>query len=176
MKAAVGPWGIGAQAAHYLLILLCYRYNMSTLITRAGAYDFGHCEHYLIDRIQIRVREIFNVLIYPRHKNIMEFEGNEDFVAVGIGPLCYSEDFVTKGEPDERLVGDMRFIAKRSGIKHPPLPIRTKDEINIFTQFMATNKATQGNFIKLAKLYKMSANGINIFPKLPTMLKSYYNR
>ena len=41
---------------------------------------------------------------------------------------------------------------------------------------MATNKATQGNCIKLAKLYKMSADGINIFPKLPTMLKSYYNR
>lgn len=41
---------------------------------------------------------------------------------------------------------------------------------------MATNKANQGNFIKLSKLYKMSADGINIFPKLPTMLKSYYNR
>ena len=56
---------------------------MSTLITRASAYDFGHYEHYLIDKIQIRVHEIFNVLIYPHQKNVIELKGNEDFVAVG---------------------------------------------------------------------------------------------
>ena len=34
LRVALGPWGIGVKSAHHLLLLLCYRYNVSTNIRR----------------------------------------------------------------------------------------------------------------------------------------------
>ena len=41
---------------------------------------------------------------------------------------------------------------------------------------MANNKPTETNFKKLAMRYKRCANGVTVFPKLPSMLKAYYKR
>ena len=77
MKTAIGPWAVGACTGHMLLVLTCYRYNIKSLVRRCGAYNFGHCELHLIDRIQIRVKEIFNILVWPRHTNMTYFSGKE---------------------------------------------------------------------------------------------------
>ena len=59
----------------------------------------------------------------------------------------------------------------------PLFPIATKEEIKIFTEFMGESpQPTDANFKKLAKRYKEKADGENIFPKLPSMVKSYYTR
>lgn len=176
MKVAIGPWGIGARSAHYLLVLLSYRYNVASNIRRRGYHNFGHCELYLIDRIQIRIREIYNVLIYPRQQNIMEFKP-VDMVSVGIAPLTYDLDYVDRGPPHVTLRGDVRFVAEQTGLIFPLLPIASKEEIKIFTRFMLDHpQATKSNFIKLAKLYKEKSDGKTVFPKLPSMVKAYYNR
>ena len=100
-----------------------------------------------------------------------------DMVSVGIAPLCYDADFVDKGPPDPKLRGDVRFIAKQTGLVLPLFPIATKEEIKIFTEFMGESpQPTDANFKKLAKRYKEKADGENIFPKLPSMVKSYYTR
>ena len=104
MRVALGPWGIGARSAHYLLILLSYRYNVATNIRRRGHHDFGHKELYLVDRIQTRIRDIYNVVIYPRHQNLMEFKAL-DMISVGIGPLSYDSDYVEKGAPEKNIEG-----------------------------------------------------------------------
>ena len=67
MKTAVRPWNLGAETAYMLLILVCYGYNVSSMISQCGGYNFGHSELYLIDRLQIRIRENFNVHIFPGH-------------------------------------------------------------------------------------------------------------
>lgn len=176
MKVAIGPWGIGARSAHYLLVLLIHRYNVASNIRRRGHHNFGHCELWLIDRIQIRIREIYNVLIYPRHPNVMEFKPI-DMVSVGIAPLSYDADFVDKGPPDPKLRGDVKFIAEQTGLVLPLFPIATKEEIKIFTEFMGQYpQPTDANFKILAKRYKAKANGDSVFPKLPSMVKSYYSR
>ena len=132
MKTAVGPWNLGAESAHMLLVLVCYGYNVQSLMRRCGGYDYGHSELYLIDRLQIRIREIFNVHIFPTHKNVLEFKANESFVSVGIGPLCYDNDYVEIGKPAAHLKGDMKFISERMNLKYPPMHIGTKEEISIF--------------------------------------------
>ena len=176
MRVALGPWGIGARSAHYLLILLSYRYNVATNIRRRGHHDFGHKELYLVDRIQTRIRDIYNVVIYPRHQNLMEFKAL-DMISVGIGPLSYDSDYVEKEAPDKTLKGDRLFLAECMGLVLALLPIATKEEIKIFAAFMLTHpKLTDSNFRDLAKLYKEKADGITIFPKLPSMVKSYYIR
>ena len=52
MDTAIGTWHIGARTAHNLLVLLAFRYNVTTMINRCGAYNFGHYELNLVDRIQ----------------------------------------------------------------------------------------------------------------------------
>ena len=176
MKVAIGPWGIGAQAAHYLLLLLCFRYNVSSNIRRRGHHNFGHFELDLIDRIQIRIREIYNVQIFPLHQNMMEFKGT-NLISVGIGPLSYDENYVEVGAPDDSLSGNMLFIAERMGLVLPLMPIATMREIQIFTTFMGRHPhPTDSNFRELAKIYKQNSDGIDVFPKLPAMVKAYYNR
>ena len=175
MKSGLGPWAIEPKTAHYLLLLISFHYNISSRISRCGAYNFGHFESYLNDRIQIRIRQIFNVIVFPRHMNLLEMKPS-NLVSVGIGPLCYGDDFVELGEPHESLTGDLYFIAKRMGIKYPLMPVATRQEIVIFTRFMANNKPTETNFKKLAMRYKRCGNGVTVFPKLPSMLKAYYKR
>ena len=59
----------------------------------------------------------------------------------------------------------------------PLLPIATREEIKLFTEFMLSHpNPTDSNFKALAKLFKEKADGKTIFPKLPSMVKHYYNR
>jgi hypothetical protein len=96
---------------------------------------------------------------------------------VGIVPLSYNADYVEKGPPIIILKGDLWFLAMRMGLAIPLLPIATKYEIAIFTKFMQDHpKPTDAHFITLAKLYKQKADGKTIFPKLPSMVKSYFNQ
>lgn len=53
MKTAIGPWNLGAETVHVLLLLVCYGCNVKSMIRRCGGYDFGYTELYLIDRLQI---------------------------------------------------------------------------------------------------------------------------
>ena len=54
--------------------------------------------------------------------------------------------------------------------------IGTKEDIKIFTDFMKDHAPAAANFKKLAKVYRQQSNGTTIFPKLPSMLKSYFKR
>ena len=74
MHVSVGPWGIHPRSGHYILLDLCFRYNVNVGIARCGDYDFGHPWLYIIDRIQDRVQKIWNLLIYPNHTNILAKE------------------------------------------------------------------------------------------------------
>ena len=106
----------------------------------------------------------------------MEFNVDESFVSVGIGPLCYADEYVEVGEPAPELKGDIWFVAKQMGLRYPPMHIGTKEEIKIFTEFMKNHTPTAANFKKLAKIYRQQSNGITIFPKLPSMIESYFKR
>ena len=170
----MGPWGVGAMVAHYLLVLICYKYNVNTGVRRNAEQNFGHPYHYLIDQIQIAVQKIFNALVYPRHFNVSLFEPVKDFVSVGIGPLTYSSDFVTQGAPLQHLKGDMRFIAERMKVACPPLEPISKEELSLINKhFVNQPKQTNATLNALAKQFLQNADGIKIFPKLASQLKAY---
>ena len=176
-KTAMGPWKIGAKTGHHMLVFLCYRFNINTGRTRNGGYNFGHYEHYYIDRIQNRVQEIYNVLIWPRHKNVLNFKTKKDFVSVGIGPLSFDEKFVQKSEtPAKCLKGDLYFVAKQMRLLYPLRLMGTAEECKIYSEFFGKgqNKPTVESFTSLAVTYNRLSNGTTIFPKLPSMVKAYY--
>ena len=176
MKACIGAWTVGPKVAHFILLLLSFRYNISTEVNRNAGINHGHSDLHYIDRLQNRILQIYGATIYPNHKNISNFHAI-DFISVGIGPLHYSSMFVEQGEPDERLTNDMKFLAKRMGVKMPPLMVAHKDEIRIFNQFMTNHVKLNANLqTKLCQLFKLKANGTTIFPKLPSMIKNYEGR
>lgn len=112
--------------------------------------------------------------MFPGHKNVLEFKADDEFVSVGIGPLCDDNECVEMGKPASHFKGNMKFIAIRMGLKYPLMHMGSQDEIKIFTDFMTDHAPTEANFRRLAKIYRQRANGITIFPKLPSVLKSHY--
>jgi hypothetical protein len=141
MAGCISGYGIGAEMAHRLLVNLIFRYKINAQVRRLGANNHGHPWMHIIYRIQIRVQEIFNVLIYPRHHNALQFRGVQDFVAVGIGPLTYSSDYATAGDPLPCLEGDLLFIAKHMKLKCAPLPARSPEEIELYTRLVGQGPA-----------------------------------
>ena len=178
MRSAFGPWGVGPEIGHYLLLLVSYRYNVNTGIRRMGWVDFGIPWYHLIDRIQLRMIQLFEHDPFPNHTNQALFQPIKGFVAVGVGPLCYDDDFVEKSsEPHQALKGGLRFLAKRMKLRGPPLDLAHKEEFSFFNEFMKTKpRVNRQNWVELAKQFKAKANYVSIFPKLPSQLARHYVR
>ena len=85
-----------------------------------------------------RVQNIWNLLIYPNHTNILAFKPTE-FVAVGIGPLSYDLKYIDTGEPMAHFKGDLKFLAKRMKLKCPPLPLSTRQEYSIYNDYLKSH-------------------------------------
>ena len=51
MKVSLGTFGIGAETAHSLQVILAYEYLIDAGVNHCGEPDFGHTPHYLEDRI-----------------------------------------------------------------------------------------------------------------------------
>ena len=177
-KRAVGPWAIGAKFAHYLLLWLDFRYNVNTGINRLNHHDFGMAHLYIIDEIQSMVMELYGIDPFPRHVNMSQFEGLEDYVAVGIRSLWEEDcEFVDIGEPDPALSGDLLFVAQRMGVRCPPVHMSTKEEWAIFKDFIRNKQQLRTQeWADLARIYKNRTNCETIFPKLPSMLSAQYDK
>jgi hypothetical protein len=172
-----GPFAIGVHTSHYLLVYRTYCYNLSTGTIRCGKPDFGHDHHQLIDEQQHLTLEIFSTLIWPAHKNILDFHAT-DFVSVGIGPLPFSTDYVDFDPPLPGLSADYNFMCERMGLVLAPLGLPTPEEFKIYNEKMrmvalAGKNPGPNTYHDLAKEYKKLANGKTIFPKTPDMLLAH---
>ena len=176
MNVATGPFGIGAEMAHMLHVILCYRYHVSAGINRLGESDFGHSELHLEDRIQMRILDIWGVLLFPNRTNVSQFKPL-DFVAWGLGPLSFDPRFVEKGAPADHLKGDLLFMAKRMEVKYPPLPPCTEQEFGMIKNFCASHPGqTTVEIERFCETFRQKSDGKSVFPKLPTMIKPAIKR
>jgi hypothetical protein len=175
-----GPFAIGIRTSHYLLVYRTYRYNISTGIIRCGEPDFGHDHHELIDEQQHLILAIFSMLVWPAHKNLLDFQAT-DFVSIGIGPLPISRDYVDFAPPLPGLSADYNFMCQRMGLVLAPLGLSTHEEFKIYNEKMRMLALAGKNpgpvaYHDLAKEYKRLANGKTIFPKTPDMLLAHQTR
>ena len=181
MKVAFGPHGVGAEVGHYLLLLVTYKFNVSTGIRRLSRPDFGTFRLDIIDRIQIRYQQLFGRDFFPNHFNqeLMKEQADYDpeIVSVGIRRLNYDTAYVQRGAPHESLKGDLLFMAKRSGVVCVPLPIAHRNEIIIFNEFLIQHpKPTETDWKNLAAEYLKKCDYLTVFPKLPSMLKTHFSK
>ena len=167
MKSAIGYWNVGAEIGHYILVLLSYRYNVSAGIKRSGDTNFGHPYLHIIDRIQIRMQQIYDVLVYENYLNLSLQLSNESFTSVGIEELHCPEMYVAKGKTDSRMMHrDVLFMAKKMKLVMSPLSLSHPHEIKIFNDFMKDHHVlNQNNLHKLAIEFKDKSNGVTMFPK-----------
>ena len=176
MHVAVGTFGIGVETAHYLQVILAYQYLVNGRIRRCGEPDFGHFMLHLEDRIQIRMRQLWDVDPFTHRINLSEHTA-VDFVAVGVGPLTIDEDYVTVGDPADDLKNDLLFIAEKMNVKYPPLPPSSRREFGMIKHFCSNNPQPKEKDIKqFCKTFKALANGDDIWPKYPTMIKPALKR
>ena len=176
MKVSLGPFGVGAETANNLQVVLLYEYLINAGINRCGEPDFGHTHHYLEDRIQTRIGEIFSVELFSHRVNVSQYKPL-DFIAVGVAQLSLNEDYVEKSPPADNLNGDLRWVAERMGLKYPPIPPSTKKEFDMIRNFCKNHpKPTRTNIQSLCKTFKAQSNGIDIFPKLPSMVNPAISR
>ena len=172
MKSSIGASNVGAEIGHYILVLLSCRYNISTGISRCGNIDFRMPCMHIIDRLQMRVQQICNIIVWKKHRNLTLSLSNDSFVSFGIGELHYPEPFVSKGPPDSRIVvRDITFIALKMKLAMPPMPISHPHEIKIFNDFIKQNPSfTSTSMSTLALIFNDESNGTRIFPKLPSLI------
>jgi hypothetical protein len=178
LMLVIGPTIYGPEIAHYLMVLVTTRFNVNTGVVRCGDYDFGHPWHEFIDRIQIRHMQLFGCNIFPKHKNLILAETVPDFVAVGFGPVSFDKDCVDLSEePHPNLTGNLRFLACKMKVKLPPLNVSGKREKQFCNDYCRDNpKPTTTELKELARMFKAEADGIDLFPKLVSQLKTYYRQ
>jgi hypothetical protein len=178
LMLAIGPTIYGPEIAHYLMVLVTARFNVNTGVVRCGEYDFGHPWHEFIDRIHIRHMQLFGCNIFPKHKNLLLTETVPDIVAVGFGPVSFDTDYVEPSdEPHQNLTGNRKWLAKKMKVKQPPLNVAGKREKTICNDFFRDNpKPTTTKLRELARIFKAESNGIDVFPKLVSQLRTYYGQ
>jgi hypothetical protein len=178
LMLAIGPTIYGPELAHYLMVLVTTRFNVNTGVVRCGEYNFGHPWHEFIDRIQIRHMQLFGCNIFPKHKNLVLTETVPDFVAVGFGPVSFNMDYVEPSdEPHPNLTGNLKWLAARMKVKLPPLNVSGKREKKFCNDYFRDNpKPTTTKLKELAKRFNAKADGIELFPKLVSQLKTYYRQ
>jgi len=177
LMTALGPYSVGAQTAHFIMVQVTFRFDVNSGIRRLDEHNFGHPYLMVIDRIKSSYLRIMGIDIFPKHLNLEEFAAIEDYFAVGIGPLGLSEKFIEPGEPHHLLKGDLKFLSKRQGLVCSPRHIQHKKEFEIFNQFMESHPSPNGrDWEELAIVFKQRTDFVDIFPKLPGMLKTYHTR
>jgi 3'-5' exonuclease len=176
IDAMVGPMGIGARTAHYLMVLRSFRYNVSAYVTRLGKPNFGHPYLHIQDRIQNLIMEILGVKVWPFHTNGLEFKAT-NFVSIGIGPVCLDPELVDVGQPNESLSPDLYFMAERMGVCIPPLPLSTEKEYKLYTRAVLKYPSVNKSELReIGILFKKHSNGKDIFPKTISMLKAHHDK
>ena len=121
--------------------------------------------------------QLYDVDPFPRHINQELAPTLKDIVCVGVGPLNYGDKYVTKGPPDPKLKGILLFLLTRMQLVCPPLHVAHKYEKNIFNHYLLKNPSpNMRHWQELASIFKEKADCKNyIFPKLPSMLRAFFN-
>jgi hypothetical protein len=123
------------------------------------------------------MQELYNELVYPHHRNISLLHTDRNIVSVGIGPLSHSSNYDKIAEPLPNLKNEIKLIADHMKLECPPIDIESREDSKLYTALLRTgpSRPTDRNWHEWATVFLQKV-GLDIFPKLPSMLKSYHEQ
>jgi hypothetical protein len=138
----------------------------------------------LVEALQKVIFENRGTLIYPEFRSTSAFiETPENFGFVVLCPEelgnCLKKRLSEINEDTKRswnLTSDHIYLCQQYGFALPFLPVDTKEEIKLYHLLALSHYEANGdvNFDKMALSWCQYVDGIDIFPKLPVYLRSYY--
>jgi hypothetical protein len=174
---AFGGWCTGVEMADALLAEFRHRYNHSiSERRRLGFPVLGHVDTWLIDKLQVLVERNHGVLLHPEWTNASDYRDTpESFGTVSL----HSEEIAAAIDAIvlpvlPPLTGDMKYLCSAMHTKLPPLPVDGKAECQLFSQFVLKHSAGPIDFDAMAIAWCDHVNGVDVFPKLPVYLRTYY--
>jgi hypothetical protein len=73
-----------------------------------------------------------------------------------------------------KLTRNQAFMAKHAGVKVPFMPVHGESELKLFTQLIASSTDAKPDFEQMALDWVKKVDGVDVFPKLPVYLRTYY--
>ena len=176
---AFSGWVTGIRMGHFLLGEFQHRYTHAmSERNRPGFPKFGHCDTWLVDELQVLVSENHGVLLYPAWSNTSEFAETPE--RAGVVPIQDEEltervNNIVLDDDAFMLTDDLAFLAKRTGVSIPFLPVSGRDEYELFTKLVLKQPGAFDEY-EMALTWCDYVDGKTIFPKLPIYLRNHYEK
>jgi hypothetical protein len=147
-----------------------HRYNSRLAIRIRKAYDACHYDQYFTEAIQLLTEKIYGRPLHPNWES-----SDWDFqVSTGVArqvkfsrhlldPIAANVTFKNK---------ELNWLAKKTQMKIPILPMHTKEEHDLFVDLVSENKSIQ----EIQTAFCEKSNGINIFPKAIPQIERYIKK
>ncbi len=174
-----GSWHTGAEMGFALLAIFRHMYTQGVSERRRlGFPRIGHHCTWLIDKIQLLVERNHSALAYKGWSNESDYERTtETFSVVPIhsDTLGSAVSKIANAKlTGMKLTRNQAFMAKHAGVKVPFMPVHGESEMKLFTRLIASSTDTKPDFEQMAVDWVKEVDGVDVFPKLPVYLRTYY--
>ena len=75
---------------------------------------------------------------------------------------------------DMKLTRNQAFMAKHAGVQVPFMPVHGECEMKLFTRLIANSTDAKPDLEQMALNWVKHVDGVDVFPKLPVYLRTYY--
>ena len=73
-----------------------------------------------------------------------------------------------------KLTRNQAFMAKHAGVQVPFMPVHGECEMKLFTRLIANSTDAKPDLEQMALNWVKHVDGVDVFPKLPVYLRTYY--
>ena len=161
---AFGAQNAGPRLTYSMLLDFAAHSNMKAAVRNRGDFDHGHFDPWLLDLLS-SLRD--KVLGQPLEDWIpsCDLAGLQSFPFL-LTPIYKSVDFEPYcADTASKMEPGLAFIALKTNVKFPVLPVHGKEEMTLFKQLQKSNSMEV-----LVKRWNSEADGKNIFYKTSALL------
>lgn len=171
-------WHMGVEMSDCLLREFRHRHNHNVSVKkRLGYPDIGHYDTWKVDEIQNLVEQNHSILVYPNWSNASDMRQTKE--SLGTVPLhnkTLEEEMASITLSDDvKFNGTLQYLKDAMNVKCPFLPVLKDEEKQLFSRLMLEH-GEKIDENKMAREWCKYVDGKDIFPKLPTHLRTYFNQ
>lgn len=182
IMTAFGATATGATLADCLMADFRHGHNIRAAVrNRVGVKDHGHYDLWLIEDIQRLTEDLYG------HPDNSDYCPVDQFCPTGeqfgICPMVGYDKYLPEigqisANALESMRGDVKYVAQRQGLLVPFIGLCTDDEFKLFRNHVQRFTASSGDLDAeaMALWWGKQVDAVNIWPKLPTVLRAHHKR